>query len=98
MLVSLALVNGRTATLLVALQVEFLDKSLLAVFTLEGFLAPVHADVCLHVLEFSVEATTIVARQDLVLPEGLHVAYVYFLVSSVGLVLLLAAVCLECPH
>ena len=54
-----------------------------------------HADVCLHVLEFSVEATTVVAGQDLVLPEGLHVADVDLLVSLVPRVLLLAAVGLE---
>ena len=94
----LAMLSGRAPTQLVALQVEFLYKGLLAILTLEGLLAPVHAYVCLHVLQLGVEPSTEVAGQDLVLPEGLHVADVDLLVSLVPRVLLLAAVGLELLH
>ena len=94
----LAMLSGRAATQLVALQVELLYKGLLAILTLEGLLAPMHAYVCLHVLQLGVEPSTEVAGQDLVLPEGLHVADVDLLVSLVPRVLLLAAVGLELLH
>ena len=89
------MVSGRAATQLVALQIEFLYKGLLAILTLEGLLAPVHAYVCLHVLQLRVKPSTEVAGQDLVLAEGLHVTDVDLLVSLVPRVLLLAAVGFE---
>ena len=62
--------------------------------TLERFLSSVHAYMGFHVLQFGVESSTVVARQDLVLPECLHVANVDFLVSLVRLVVFLPAMSL----
>ena len=61
-------------------------------FTLERFLPPMHAYMGFHVLQFGVEPPTIVTRQNLVLSQGLHVAYVDLFVSFVPLILLLTAV------
>ena len=65
-------------------------------FTLERFLPPMHAYVGFHVLQFSVKPATVITRENLVLSQGLHVADVDFLVSSVPLVLLFTAAGLLC--
>lgn len=65
-----------------------------AVLTLERLLSSVHAYMGLHVLQFGVESSTVVARQDLVLSERLHVANVDFLVSFIRLVVLFPAMSL----
>ena len=65
-------------------------------FTLERFLPPMHAYVGFHVLQFGVKPATVITRENLVLSQGLHVADVDFLVSSVPLVLLFTAAGLLC--
>ena len=65
-------------------------------FTLERFLPPMHAYVGFHVLQFSVEPPTVITRENLVLSQGLHVAYVDLFVSFITLILLFPAVGLLC--